>query len=184
MTKQTDNTLRDVYLRGSFFDHLQLALVDLDAPEKAIKKPQEDPACQPEGKYVSTCSLFENSPFEQQLRHIFKSTYLMNAGETLATISCRQALAFCFTLLTFFCICPGWLAEPPRSVATSSITLTTLRNTRSRGSPLEHLAACNVSTESQGDYAAARYRFLLSTLSTTFLVNMSLLTSLSMTNST
>lgn len=30
--------------------------MDLDAPEKAIKKPQEDPTCQPEGKYLSTCS--------------------------------------------------------------------------------------------------------------------------------
>lgn len=47
----------DVYLCSSFFDHLQLALVDLDAPEKAIKKPQEDPTCQPEGKYVLTCSV-------------------------------------------------------------------------------------------------------------------------------
>lgn len=39
------------YLCSSFFDHLQLTLVDLDAPEETIKKPQEDPTCQPEQKH-------------------------------------------------------------------------------------------------------------------------------------
>lgn len=37
----------------SFFDHFQLTLVDLDAPEETIKEPQEDPACQPGQKEKS-----------------------------------------------------------------------------------------------------------------------------------
>lgn len=35
-------------LCSSFFDHFQLTLVDLDAPEETIKEPQENPARQPE----------------------------------------------------------------------------------------------------------------------------------------
>ena len=37
-------------LCGSFLDHFQLALVDLDAPEETVKEPQKDPSCQPEQK--------------------------------------------------------------------------------------------------------------------------------------
>lgn len=36
------------HLCGSFLDHFQLTLVDLDTPEKPIKEPEEDPTSQPE----------------------------------------------------------------------------------------------------------------------------------------
>lgn len=37
-------------LCSSFLDHFQLALVDLYAPEEAIKEPKENPSRQPEKK--------------------------------------------------------------------------------------------------------------------------------------
>lgn len=36
------------HLCGSFLDHLQLTLVDLDTPKETIKEPEEDPTSQPE----------------------------------------------------------------------------------------------------------------------------------------
>lgn len=36
------------HLCGSFLDHFQLTLVDLDTPKEAIKEPKEDPTSQPE----------------------------------------------------------------------------------------------------------------------------------------
>lgn len=51
----------------------------------------------------------------------------MKAGEMLATISWRQALDFCFTLLTAFCSWPGWLAAEFRSVATIWMAFSTLQ---------------------------------------------------------
>lgn len=53
--------------------------------------------------------------------------YLIKAGEILATISWRQVLAFCFTLLTLLFFLPGWLAAASRSAATISIAFSTLQ---------------------------------------------------------
>lgn len=36
------------HLCGSFLDHFQLTLVDLDTPKETIKEPEEDPTSQPE----------------------------------------------------------------------------------------------------------------------------------------
>lgn len=36
------------HLCGSFLDHFQLTLVDLDTPKETIKEPEEDPSSQPE----------------------------------------------------------------------------------------------------------------------------------------
>lgn len=36
------------HLCGSFLDHFQLTLVDLDTPKEPIKEPEEDPTSQPE----------------------------------------------------------------------------------------------------------------------------------------
>lgn len=38
------------HLCGSFLDHFQLTLVDLDTPKETIKEPEEDPTSQPEQK--------------------------------------------------------------------------------------------------------------------------------------
>lgn len=54
----------------------------------------------------------------------------MKAGEMLATISWRKALAFCFTLLTALCSWPGWLAAASMSVATVTIASSTLQSTK------------------------------------------------------
>lgn len=50
-------------LCGSFLDHFQLALVDLDAPEETIKEPQKDPSCQPEQRVQSFSVRQKSSPF-------------------------------------------------------------------------------------------------------------------------
>lgn len=36
------------HLCGSFLDHFQLTLVDLDTPKETIKEPEKDPTSKPE----------------------------------------------------------------------------------------------------------------------------------------
>lgn len=66
----------------------------------------------------------------------------MKAGEMLATISWRKALAFCFTLLTALCSWPGRLAAASNSVATFTIEASTLQSTKTEH---EHTAGQNKS---------------------------------------
>lgn len=56
--------------------------------------------------------------------------HLMKAGEMLATISWRKALAFCFILLTALCSCPGRTIAVSKSVATFTMAVFTLQLTK------------------------------------------------------